>query len=484
MNAPASNIVPAEVSKLLSLGFYLFPCVGKQPALPGDWHAHSTNDAATITGRLALGHNLAIDCAKSKIIGADVDTANDPKAGTWFFERMKAAGFSDEQIGRPYGFSRSGGPHYAIRVPDDWDAEGRMGIKKFRISDFRALTPDEKDKEVFSFRSKGYLVCAPSVVDGQPYRLNPDAPDEPLPWLPALGDVLPVQGTKTAEKTKANIQAPTHDAEVGLKNCTFEEVERAIGVLVPEHQFDDEWDWTQSIWRIKRSLGVAGWPLVETISYADDEGLRRKKWDYERPQIVDDYGALSLIKDAARVLKAAGKSDAVTSAAEERYDAAVGKQKGDDMMRKAAEALIAVGITGSMPLPPPLAPAAPEMPVPEKPKKAEQTETAVPRFVFETEDDLENHPDPTWLVEKWIPERSVGIFYGWCGTGKSFAAFDLLLHLAYGLKEWHGIKLPGIPCYGLLIAREGASGFKRRIKAFKKHHGITEKNDRLVDAAA
>jgi hypothetical protein len=103
-----------------------------------------------------------------------------------------------------------------------------------------------------------------------------------------------------------------------------------------------------------------------------------------------------------------------------------------------------------------------------------------PRFVFQTESDLESEPDLTWLAEKWIPETSVGIIYGWYGSGKSFIAFDLLLHLAYGLKEWHGVKLPGVPCDGLLIAREGASAFKRRIKSFKKHHKITERNDRLV----
>jgi AAA domain/Bifunctional DNA primase/polymerase, N-terminal/Primase C terminal 2 (PriCT-2) len=127
----------------------------------------------------------------------------------------------------------------------------------------------------------------------------------------------------------------------------------------------------------------------------------------------------------------------------------------------------------------------PAMPVPKTADElakeaAAKLKAITERYVFETESDLENHPDLTWLAEKWIPERSTGIIYGWYGTGKSFIAFDLLLHLAYGLAEWHGIKLPGIPCYGLLIAREGAAGFKRRIKAFKKHHEITETNDRLV----
>jgi hypothetical protein len=109
-----------------------------------------------------------------------------------------------------------------------------------------------------------------------------------------------------------------------------------------------------------------------------------------------------------------------------------------------------------------------------------QTQTDAPRYLFETVSDLRSIPDQTWLVDRWIPERSVGLIYGRFSTGKSFIAFDILLHLVYGMAEWHGIKLPGVPCYGLLIAREGGSGFRRRIDAFKKHHSIVEDTDRIV----
>jgi hypothetical protein len=89
-------------------------------------------------------------------------------------------------------------------------------------------------------------------------------------------------------------------------------------------------------------------------------------------------------------------------------------------------------------------------------------------------------PPQTWLVDRWIPDRSVGIIYGRFASGKSFIAFDLLLHLVYGMENWHGITLPGFPCCGLLIAREGGTGFQRRVDAFKKHHNITDDTDRMV----
>jgi hypothetical protein len=103
-----------------------------------------------------------------------------------------------------------------------------------------------------------------------------------------------------------------------------------------------------------------------------------------------------------------------------------------------------------------------------------------PRYLFETLGDLRKLPAAKWLVDKWIPEQGVGLFYGEYAGGKSFIGFDLLLHLAYGLKDWHGAELPGAPCDVLLIAREGSKGFEGRVDAFKAHHGITDDTDRIV----
>ncbi len=115
---------------------------------------------------------------------------------------------------------------------------------------------------------------------------------------------------------------------------------------------------------------------------------------------------------------------------------------------------------------PPLAPAAPAV-------------SAAPRYLFETVADLRKLPANRWLVDKWIPEEGVGMIYGEYAHGKSFVGFDLLLHLAYGLPEWHGAKLPGECCDVLLVAREGGKGFQGRVDAFKAHHKITEDTERL-----
>ncbi len=103
-----------------------------------------------------------------------------------------------------------------------------------------------------------------------------------------------------------------------------------------------------------------------------------------------------------------------------------------------------------------------------------------PRFLFETTADLRMLPPAKWLVKHWIPENTVGLIYGKWASGKSFVAFDLALHLTYGLPTWHGAEIPGVPCKVLVIAREGHQGFVQRIDAFKKHHGIEGDTENLV----
>jgi hypothetical protein len=120
-------------------------------------------------------------------------------------------------------------------------------------------------------------------------------------------------------------------------------------------------------------------------------------------------------------------------------------------------------------------------PVPPTAEQVEAEKAAKPpRYLFETVSDLRSMPKQKWFVDQWIPEFSTGIIYGKWGAGKSFVGFDIILHNVYGMADWHGFKLPGEPCFALVIAREGHTGFVRRIDAFKKHHGIEDDTDRIV----
>jgi len=112
-------------------------------------------------------------------------------------------------------------------------------------------------------------------------------------------------------------------------------------------------------------------------------------------------------------------------------------------------------------------------------RRAPTEEAPASRFKFETFSDLQSLPPAEYLMDGWIPERSVGLLYGRWGTGKSFLGFDWCLHLAFGRPDWHGAKLPGVPSDVLIIAREGHAGFVKRVNAFMQYHGITEQPTNL-----
>lgn len=77
---------------------------------------------------------------------------------------------------------------------------------------------------------------------------------------------------------------------------------------------------------------------------------------------------------------------------------------------------------------------------------------------------------PKFLIARHLPESGFGLLFGDPGTGKSFMALDMGLHIAHGLPDWHSDAIQ--PRNGgrvLYIAGEGASGFQARISAWQAH---------------
>ncbi len=86
-------------------------------------------------------------------------------------------------------------------------------------------------------------------------------------------------------------------------------------------------------------------------------------------------------------------------------------------------------------------------------------------------DDIENLPRPRFLVERHIPENSLGFVYGPPGSKKSFLMLDLALHVAYGLPDWHGDLIGARAGANVLyLAAEGSAGIRARVRAWKKAH--------------
>lgn len=92
-----------------------------------------------------------------------------------------------------------------------------------------------------------------------------------------------------------------------------------------------------------------------------------------------------------------------------------------------------------------------------------------PRFAVEPLADIEPVLNGEWLIKDLLPATGLGVIYGAPGCGKSFLALDVALHVAAG-RTWAGktTKQAGV----IYIASEGSSGFRKRVVAACRHHGI------------
>jgi len=92
--------------------------------------------------------------------------------------------------------------------------------------------------------------------------------------------------------------------------------------------------------------------------------------------------------------------------------------------------------------------------------------------------DLHKLPDPSYLIDKVLPEASVGMTYGPSGSLKTFMALDIALSGACGIpyaaskdRKLEGFEIEN-PIRTLFIAGEGARGLKKRVQAWTQRHGL------------
>lgn len=88
--------------------------------------------------------------------------------------------------------------------------------------------------------------------------------------------------------------------------------------------------------------------------------------------------------------------------------------------------------------------------------------------------DLVDRPPPVFLIDRHIPDVSVGFLYSAPGVGKSFLALDMALCVAHGLDTWQGEKVTtheGKRAV-IYIAAEGSFDLGLRIKAWHAARGL------------
>ncbi|SAK93965.1 hypothetical protein AWB80_06897 [Caballeronia pedi] len=77
--------------------------------------------------------------------------------------------------------------------------------------------------------------------------------------------------------------------------------------------------------------------------------------------------------------------------------------------------------------------------------------------------------DQAFIVESLIPNAPLGAIYGQPGTGKSFIALDIAYSIARGV-SWRGLDVEQRNVF--YVVAEGANGFRRRVEAYEKFHGL------------
>lgn len=108
--------------------------------------------------------------------------------------------------------------------------------------------------------------------------------------------------------------------------------------------------------------------------------------------------------------------------------------------------------------------------------QAEQTrrEEAEDLYPLLSLGDLTNRPPPTFLIDRYVPDVSVGFLYSAPGVGKSFLALDMALSVAHGFDTWQGEKVTTDPAKRAVvyIASEGSFDLGNRVKAWHAARGV------------
>lgn len=85
-------------------------------------------------------------------------------------------------------------------------------------------------------------------------------------------------------------------------------------------------------------------------------------------------------------------------------------------------------------------------------------------------------PDPVYLIDNMIMERSLSFLYAAPGMGKTFVALSIALSVATGQKEWWGRKISR-KAPVLYVSSEGVADMKLRLQAWSDRTGTPISDD-------
>ena len=107
-------------------------------------------------------------------------------------------------------------------------------------------------------------------------------------------------------------------------------------------------------------------------------------------------------------------------------------------------------------------------------KKLDLPKEKPSRFYFKDEEEMDDEPDPKWLVKELISERSTVMLFGASGSYKSFLALDICLSIATGSHTF-GSETNAAPVF--YAALEGRAHLRKARRAWRALKNIQGKID-------
>ena len=399
-------------------GFAVFPCKPgtKNPATP-----HGFHDASASEGQVdqwwspGSRANIGVWPGYSGHVVLDVDT-KDGKDGEsdLFMLECELGALPDTWTVR----TPSGGFHLWFAMPRGHALPGNTPLAN--AIDIRS--------------AKGYVLLPPSQADGGEYQTLVDLPIATLPeaWAERLADP-PRNETEPATEAATSIDLDTEEA-----------IERAAEFLATTRQVSVQGEGGDATaFTVACQLRDLGISQDEALRLMDDHWNDRcdPPWDVYEP-VSDPEGKCLADKVRHAYKYAAGLA-------------------GQDAPRDPTDVFAEFAMGD------------PESGTEPDADGALDRKTRPPRLMSDVEiDDLE---PPEWLLDDCIPEASLVALYGAPGSYKSFLALDWAYHLAHGM-PWAGHDCDE-PRRVLYVAGEGTTGIKKRLRAWRKHHGIDKGAD-------
>lgn len=85
--------------------------------------------------------------------------------------------------------------------------------------------------------------------------------------------------------------------------------------------------------------------------------------------------------------------------------------------------------------------------------------------------DIKPGTEPPYLVKGLIPREGITVAWGEPKSGKSFQTYDLVMAIARGI-DYRSRRVQQGPV--VYCAAEGATGFRNRVEAYRRHHNIKD----------